>query len=432
MDLCRNKCLNPFLCAVIIDRELALKEDIADKLLATSKAVNIHHTHDIAGNIMDMIVLEYDKKDIYDQVFQHNDRVNLKLQDKSYNLDRVMVSSVMKPPEAKTIEERKKEVKESKVIPKNVRKVKVFSGVTPIPSGESNCDDWVDVAQDMIDYDIHLSSVELFYILRNSLYKNALTTVASSTSSNCSPQELVDTIKMTYGHSHSVQHLTYEFHKVEQLDLERPSALWTRLQNLGRQIKRQDPMFNLDMERFNQFKFALNSTDHELLDTHYGIESSYNDGNFPEFVDFLHKIQLFERDKRERLNRNKRSACRSALVTVDEGIKSPVTVSSITATPQAPAATAPPPQSTQEAEAGVMAFSMQGNDSHANHQKKHFEKQKKEKPKRIITCYNCDKEGHRYTDCPLEFNEKTFKINFDKAKQRRKEFEARKSGQHPN
>ena len=191
-------------------------------------------------------------------------------------------------------------------------------------------------------------------------------------------------------------------------------------------------MFNLDMERFNQFKFALNSTDHELLDTHYGIESSYNDGNFPEFVDFLHKIQLFERDKRERLNRNKRSACRSALVTVDEGIKSPVTVSSITATPQAPAATAPPPQSTQEAEAGVMAFSMQGNDSHANHQKKHFEKQKKEKPKRIITCYNCDKEGHRYTDCPLEFNEKTFKINFDKAKQRRKEFEARKSGQHPN
>ncbi len=221
MDLCRTKCLNPFLCAVIVDRELALTEDIDDKILAVSKAVHVHYTHDVAGRIMDIIVLEFDSKEVYTQLFQQNDRVQLKIVGKTYNLDRVMVSSFAKPPEANTLEERQKQMKDSKVIPKNVRKIKAFSGITPVPSGESNCDDWVDVAQDMIDYDIHLSSVELFYILRNSLYKNALTTVASSTSSNCSPQELVDTIKMTYGHSHSVQHLTYEFHKVEQLDLEK-------------------------------------------------------------------------------------------------------------------------------------------------------------------------------------------------------------------
>ncbi len=211
--------------------------------------------------------------------------------------------------------------------------------------------------------------------------------------------------------------------------------MWTRLQNLGRQIKRQDPTFNIDMERFNQFKFALNSTDHELLDTHYGIESQFNNGNFPEFVDFLHKIQLFERDKRERMNRNKRSAVRSALVTVEpQGTNPPVKVSSITVAPtQAPAATAPPPIPIQEAEAGGMAISMQGNDSHANHQqKRYFDKQKKEKPKRVISCYNCDTEGHRYSECPLEFDAVTFKINFDKAKERKKEYEARKSGKHPN
>ena len=148
------------------------------------------------------------------------------------------------------------------------------------------------------------------------------------------------------------------------------------------------------MKRFNQFKFALNSTDHELLDTHYGIETNYNDGNFPEYVDFLHKIQLFERDEHERMDRNKRTGIRSALVTVEsQGIHPPVSTNPITVTPtQAPTATAPPPIINQEAEAGVMAVTMQRNDSHANYQpKKQFDKQpKKEKPKRVITCYNCD------------------------------------------
>ncbi len=99
------------------------------------------------------------------------------------------------------------------------------------------------------------------------------------------------------------------------------------------------------------------------------------------------------------MNRNKRSAVRSALVTVDQGSNPPVTANSVSVTPQAPAAAAQPPHSTQEAEAGVMTLSMQDKDSHANHQKKYFEKHKKEKPKRIITCYNCDTEGHRYTEC---------------------------------
>ncbi len=286
-----------------------------------------------------------------------------------------------------------------------------------------------------------MSSVELFYILRNSLFKNALTTIASS-DLNFSPQELVDTIRMTYGYSHSAQHLTYEFHKVEQKDLEKPSALWTRLQTLGNQIKRIEPSFDLGMERFKQFKFALNSTDHELLDTHYGIESKYEQ-DYPDYVDFLQKIQIFERDKRERMDRNKRNGIRSALVAVEsQPVSSPVSLpvnlnATMATNTQAPAAAAKlSPNNIQEAEAGVMAFSLQRNDSHAKNQgyKPQFDKQhqKKDKPKRTITCFNCNEEGHRYNKCPKTFDAVIFKSNFEKAKLRQQEFEAKKSTSTPN
>ncbi len=442
MELCRVKCLNPFLCGVIVDRELAAKEDIDDKILTVSHAIGVHRTHDIAGNVMDMIVLEYDKKETFKQMFQQSDKIFIKVAEKSYQLERVRVSDCSKPQDAKTLQDRQKELKKSKVISKNVRKIKPFSGITPIPAGESCCEDWVDLAQDMIDYDIHLSSVELFCVLRNSLFKNALTTVASS-DLNFDPQELVDTIKMTYGYSHSAEHLTYEFHKVEQKDLEKPSALWTRLQTLGNQIKRIDSKFDLSMERFKQFKFALNPIDHELLDTHYGIEHKYEQGQFPDYVDFLQHIQVFERDKRERMDRNKRNGIRSALVTVETQSVNP-TVSqptkvntTLTASIQTPAASAtPPPTNIQGADAEVMAVTMQRNDSHANHQqyKPQYDKQrqKKEKPKRIINCYNCNEEGHRYTKCPKPFDPVIFKANFDKAKLRQQEFEAKKSNVNPN
>ncbi len=443
MDLCRVKCLNPFLCGVIVDRELAAKEDIDDKILTVSHAIAVHRTHDIAGNVMDLMVLQFDKKETFNQVFQRNDIVFIKVAEKSYQLEKVRVGDVSRPQDAKTMQDRQKEMKQSKVISKNVRKIKPFSGITPIPAGESCCEDWVDLAQDMIDYDIHLSSVELFCVLRNSLFKNALTTVASS-DLKYDPQELVNTIKMTYGYSHSAEHLMYEFHKVEQKDLEKPSALWTRLQTLGNQIKRIDSKFDLCMERFKQFKFALNPIDHELLDTHYGIESKYDEGNFPDYVEFLQHIQTFERDKRERLDRNKRNGIRSALVTVESQsvntvVSQPTNVNTnLTASIQTPPASATPsPLNTQGADAEVLAVTMQRNDSHANHQsfKPHYDRQqrqKKEKPKRIINCYNCNEEGHRYSKCPKAFDPVIFKANFDKAKAKQQEFEAKKSPDNPN
>ena len=130
------------------------------------------------------------------------------------------------------------------------------------------------------------------------------------------PQELVNTILMTYGYSHSASHLEYEFHNIEQKDLEKPSSLWTRLQTMGNQIKSLDSSFNLEVEQFRQFKFALNAHDHELLDTHYGLEQADCDNKYPSYGAFLQQIQIFERDKRERLDRS--AGVRSAFVSVQQ------------------------------------------------------------------------------------------------------------------
>ena len=61
------------------------------------------------------------------------------------------------------------EVKYSKVMSKHTRHFKYFSGVVPIGSGKLTFEEWVSLAQDMIDHDFNLKGIEKFYVLRNSL-----------------------------------------------------------------------------------------------------------------------------------------------------------------------------------------------------------------------------------------------------------------------
>ncbi len=56
---------------MITDPELAYKEDIDDKILTVTKASAVHRKHDISGNKMELIVLEYGKKETYANVFQN-------------------------------------------------------------------------------------------------------------------------------------------------------------------------------------------------------------------------------------------------------------------------------------------------------------------------------------------------------------------------
>ncbi len=428
----------------MIDPEFTLTNDIEAKILTATKAAAMHMTHDIAGDRLERIILEYDTKEKYTQMFGKLDKVTVKIADQSYDMLRVMVSDFAVKDDFKSVEERQKDLKDSKVIPKHIRKLKNFSGITPVPAGESTCDEWVSLAQDMIDYDLHLNPVEKFYIMRNSLVKDALTLISSSTL-DFNPQELVNTIMMTYGYSHSAEHLTYEFHKVEQKDLEKPSSLSTRLQTLGNRIKRLDDKFNLDVERFRQFKFALCAHDYELFNTHFALEQTAESGHYPSYGSLLQQIQVFERDKRERMDRNKHAGVCSALVSVQET----QSVSTLKAAPSTQVQTAAASGATiastttktDETEARVLATTMQSNDSHASNQfnntnKQRFNQadnskfQRKDKPKRTVQCYNCNQEGHRYSKCPKPFDKDVFGENFKKAQDRQKEYDSRQSGKN--
>ncbi len=95
-----------------------------------------------------------------------------------------------------------------------------------------------------------------------------------------------------------------------------------------------------------------------------------------------------------------------------------------------------------------MAVTMQSHDSHANNRfnnsKQQFmhnkpqqnnsadnqKFQKKNKPKWVIECYNCNEEGHRYTKCPKPFDPVVFGANFKKAQERQQEYDSKKSGKN--
>ena len=80
----------------------------------------------------------------------------------------------------KLLEKQHADLKDIKVIPKHTWHLKNCSGVTPIPSGESTCDEWVSLAQDMTHHNFHLKPIEKFYILKKSLTGNTLTLMSLS------------------------------------------------------------------------------------------------------------------------------------------------------------------------------------------------------------------------------------------------------------
>ena len=127
MDLCRIKCLNPYLCAILIDSELGLSKDIVSKILASTKAKAMPMTHDVAGERQEKIILEYENRDTYKQGFQNNDMISCKIADKDYEVLRVMVSAYAIPDSHRNFEEQQAEFKDSKLMPKHTRRLKSFS-----------------------------------------------------------------------------------------------------------------------------------------------------------------------------------------------------------------------------------------------------------------------------------------------------------------
>ncbi len=161
-------------------------------------------------------------------------------------------------------------------------------------------------------------------------------------------------------------------------------------------------------------------------------------------VPFCNKSRYLKGINVKGLDRNKRAGVRSWLVAVHEQLVQTLLASLNAVLPnntQAPAAPAPPPlNKCQEAEAGVMAVSMQSYDSHANnHSNKpnqnfkssdSIQNQRKQKPKCTLVCYNCNEEGHRYSQCPKQFDASIMEQNFKKCQEWQNMYDEKKSGKN--
>ena len=67
-------------------------KDIESEVFAATKAKIMHMAHDVAGERTDRIILEYQNRSTFQQVFQTCDKVTVTIADKMYEMFRVMVS----------------------------------------------------------------------------------------------------------------------------------------------------------------------------------------------------------------------------------------------------------------------------------------------------------------------------------------------------
>ena len=176
--------------------------------------------------------------------------------------------------------------------------------------------EWVPLAFDLLENDNRLDSWEKLYILRNSLTRNALTLVSTSVKHE-DPKLLIKLISQSYGYEHTCTKLEYDFYKIEQEDLEKPSALWARLQQLACDLKWHQSELDLKRVVFTQFKWALCAVDLDILNPILDLDGIEHAKAWPDYVQFVESLQVIELNKDERKSRSAHRRVRSAHVSVE-------------------------------------------------------------------------------------------------------------------
>ncbi len=422
MDVCEVKRLNPFSCG-IFEHKKAVSWDIKNDFCTAAGAVDLHFAYDVAGNMLDKCILEFDRTGYEKSLVLKQSHV-FSFNKIEFTVTPVKLGEYLQPKQKST-------EKESKVLSKYTRRFKQFSGITPPASGECSITEWVPLALDLLENDRRLEDWEKFYILRNSLTRNALTLVSTSVKHG-NPRLLIKLISQSYGYEHTCTKLEYDFYKVEQDDLEKPSALWARLQQLACDLKRHDSELDIQKVVFTQFKWALCAVDLDILNPILDLDSIERNKSWPDYAEFLERLQIIELNKDERKSRSTHRRVRSALVSVDlqQGAccahiqnNASAIPPTVLPSPQTPVVVPQPqPQlNVQTPAADVVVNPIQLTDTHRDdnkHQQPQQRKKFRKKKERKLVCYNCDTEGHRSNECPHEFNadvqRKRFETNLKK------------------
>ena len=190
-----------------------------------------------------------------------------------------------------------------------LRRIKPFSGAEKPASGEIDIREWLTLAYELRDLDSPVSNANKFKWLKNSLTKGAL--ILASSSVVTSLEELIQLMALTYGGSHSQDHLLTQLYRQRQVDRERPSAFLVRIQEQLVELTRSYPHALIEPDRFrlDQFCRGLKSSDFDLLDLRLGLTRMQET---PTFSDLLREVQSLERDRKERDERTYGSNTQSA------------------------------------------------------------------------------------------------------------------------
>ena len=191
-----------------------------------------------------------------------------------------------------------------------LRRIKPFSGAERPAGGELDVHEWLTMAYELRDDHPDVSSGDKLKWLKNSLIKGALLLVSSSVVNDVA--ELIQLIALTYGASHSKEHLLTQIYKERQLDKEGPSVFLSRLQGMMMELKRFHPNAIKDSNKFrlDQFAHGLKSADFDLLDLRLHL-TTWEPA--PTFAELLKEVQTLERDRKERDQRSggRQAGCHS-------------------------------------------------------------------------------------------------------------------------
>ncbi|MGL5355544.1 MAG: hypothetical protein ACRDAQ_03175, partial [Cetobacterium sp.] len=170
------------------------------------------------------------------------------------------------------------------------RRLRTFSGITPIPAGEDNLENWMEQAMLMVE-ESDRSEKEKKLRIVESLRGPALEIIQAVrfTNADASPREYLAAIESAFGSSESGEDLYFKFRALRQRQGECLSDFLRRLEKiLIRVVQRGGlPPLSAGKARLEQLLRGATQSDIMLLQLRIRERKS----NPPDFLDLLHEIR---------------------------------------------------------------------------------------------------------------------------------------------
>ena len=178
------------------------------------------------------------------------------------------------------------------------RKLRLFSGKHPVPSGEVDFETWrLQVCQISDDQDDALTGVHLRRVIIQSLQRPALDTVKSCTSSS----QILQILDNLYGSVEDGQELLIQYYTTYQMDKEQASSYLQRLYLLIMDVAEKGGVHIREVPQFLIRQFVRGSHD-EVMINKMGFENQLEEPpNFAEALLAVRKEEARRTEKRLRL-----------------------------------------------------------------------------------------------------------------------------------